>query len=140
MLIGIDPDSRKSGVAFYCNGKIIKLFTIEFFDLCRCLRAANDNDLKMVYLEAGWLNKNNMHKTPPQASKAMCAKIGMNIGMNFQTGKLLAEYMDRNEIPYTLVRPTSSKVDAKLFKKITGWDGGRTNPEKRDAAMLVWGR
>jgi hypothetical protein len=40
------------------------------------------------------------------------------------------------EILYEEIRPTASKVNAKHFKSITGFDK-RTNQEQRDAAMLI---
>ena len=44
-------------------------------------------------------------------------------------------------MPFQTVTPLKNNWwadDGKKFKQVTGWEG-QTNPEKRDAAMLVFG-
>lgn len=51
------------------------------------------------------------------------------------------EFCKFRKIPMVFLSPAQKgkKVDAKMFKKLTGWTGV-TNEHKRDAAMLVFGR
>ena len=94
--------------------------------------------LPKIYIEAGWLNKSSWHPSP---NRSTASRIGKNIGANHQIGKLIAEKCERLKIPHELVKPTKSKVtDHKLFCRITGYKGRRSNQEMRDAAMLIWGR
>jgi hypothetical protein len=141
--IGIDPDLVKSGVAMVYQKPGIPQYlhdtsTLSFFDLIEYFEKHNDKMLReeiCVMLEAGWLNKiSNYHKS---ASKSIAGRIGKNVGENHAVGKLIEEYLKRNNINYKLVKPSTKKWDAKLFKQITKWEG-RTNSEMRDATRAAW--
>lgn len=134
MIIGIDPDVDKSGFAKLEAGGI-EYTTLSFFDLTEWLRKQAEN-IKCVYLEAGWLNKSIHHFAK---NKAIAGNIGTKVGANHTIGKLLHEYMLRINVKCVLVRPTKSKLNAEQFKKLTKIET-RTNQETRDAVMLVWGR
>jgi len=62
--------------------------------------------------------------------------------MNHQTGLLLVEFLEKFNFPFQVVRPLSNNWWAEdkqgKFNKMTGWTK-KSNPEKRDAAMLVFG-
>jgi hypothetical protein len=135
--IGIDPDIDKNGVAIWDSEKkqFDSIAVLDFWDLISVFI-----DLKFwayethVIIEAGWLiKKSNWHG----GRGVMAQRIAKNVGMNHQVGILLAEYCERYDIPYELVKP-KGKIKADTFKKLTGWPE-RTNQEKRDAAMLVFG-
>ena len=137
--IGIDPDSEKSGVAIAVNGKIIELKTMRFSDLVYFLNEKKEI-IGLVVVEAGWLNKSNWH-VHPGATIREAASIGNDIGRNHQTGILIVEMCEALNIRCRLSRPqkmNTVKNNAALFNKITGWDR-KSNPETRDAAMLVFG-
>ena len=131
------------------------LDTLPFFELCQRLI---DNKIKSprlkVYIEAGWENKrSNFHRVPEfdkqngqaytaEQMQRMAGRMGKNVGENHVVGKLLVEWCKLKEIPFELVIPRKSrgkKLDHEKFCRVTHWNG-RTNPEKRDAAMLIWGR
>jgi hypothetical protein len=69
--------------------------------------------------------------------------ISKKVGRNHQVGMLIGELCERNGIDYEIMKPLKlvkgKKMDAKTFKLITKYEG-RTNPETRDAALLVFGR
>ncbi len=135
ILIGIDPDLEKSGIAYLTNTKL-RLDLLSFPELLEDLRSYTDSEIK-VYIEAGWLNKKaNWHGgSNPHIGMAIARKVGENHAV----GKLLEEFCKFHAIPYELIKPTQTKLNADQFKKMTGYQG-RTNPETRDAAMLIWGR
>lgn len=137
LLIGIDPDTEKNGVA-YVNGVNISLRNMTFFELFDLLKYAKENfDDILVVVEGGWLNKSNWHKSE-KGSAALNAKIGSHTGANHETGKKIVEMIEYLEIKYKVVKPTKSKIKADSFKKITKIQE-QTNQEKRDAYMLVYG-
>lgn len=147
ILIGIDPDVYKSGVAYIGTNKEMQLNNMTFFELFDYLSYAkkvSENTLitssipLKVYIEAGWLNKTNWH-TSGKMNIATVAQIGARTGANHETGRKIAEMCKYLKIDYELVRPTQSKVDAVYFKQLTKYQG-RTNQEQRDAAMLICGR
>lgn len=138
ILIGIDPDVDKSGVAWMSGDQII-LNNLSFFEIYDMLSFYREKEIKpTVYVECGFLNKSNWHAQSGR-SASVNAKIGQRTGENFQVAKLLVQMCKHLAIPHVEVRPTASKVDAGKFKTITGIKT-RTNQEQRDAAMLIWGR
>ena len=148
--IGIDPDVDKSGVAYYeSESKKLELSNLTFFQLFDYLRFAKgaklDFEKLVIYIEAGWLNKSNWHKSYKNKdgrlvkhSEAQNEKISRNTGANHETGKKIVEMCEYLELDYVIVKPTSSKVNSEYFNKLTNTIG-RTNQEQRDAAMLVYG-
>lgn len=150
--IGIDPDVDKSGYAISVNGNLIGLDALTFFELCQRLL---DNKIKsdriMVTIEAGWENKrSNFHAVPTMNKKTgqiysadqrqrMAGRMGKNVGENHVVGKLIVQWCQLKQIPYELVVPKKKKLEHEDFCRVTRWVG-RTNPEKRDAAMLIWGK
>lgn len=138
MLIGIDPDVDKSGVAFI-NGNTLTLENLTFFKLFDLLRFYKEKEQKpIVYIECGFLNKSNWHKKAGK-SAAFNAKIGEHTGANFETAKKIVEMCEYLELPHVKVKPTRKKIDNEFFKQITG-SKIRTNQEQRDAYMLIHGR
>jgi hypothetical protein len=138
ILIGIDPDVDKSGFAFKTKGEI-KLSNMHFFQLFSSLenlRKENEKEDLMVYIEAGYLNKGNWHKT--NGTNSINAQIGQRTGANHQVAKLICQMCVYLDINFCEVKPTRSKVNAEFFKQITKIDK-RTNQEQRDALMLIWG-
>ena len=135
LIIGIDPDLEKSGVAIL--GDELQLKKLTFPETIELFR--NEQDcIKKVVIEAGWQNKkSNFHGRYGQ-SKAEGERIAKNVGENHATGKLIAEMAEALGLAVVLVRPTKNKLKSDEFNKLTGWNG-RTNQEQRDAAMLIFG-
>nr|WP_218955418.1 hypothetical protein [Acinetobacter sp. YH01020] len=135
MIIGIDPDLEKSGVAVL--GHSLELKNLTFSETVDLFRSQQDQ-IKKVVIEAGWENKkSNFHSRIGQ-HKSVGERIAKNVGENHATGKLLAEMAKSCGLVVVLVKPTRTKLKAEDFNRITGWQG-RTNQEQRDAGMLIWG-
>ena len=140
LYIGIDTDVTKSGFAVW-HKPLQKFSSIEALTLPEMLdklHLLRDN-IAIVVVEAGFLNKGNRHTFKGQ-SVAAAAKTGENVGRNHQRGMDIVEILEWMRIPYRLQKPSTKnswKNDEKIFQKMTGVKGG--NPEKRDAAMLVYG-
>lgn len=135
IIIGIDPDLEKSGVAIL--GQSLQLKNLTFPETVDLFRTFQD-EIKKVVIEAGWLNrKSNFHGQYGQ-SKAKGEAIARNVGENHAAGKLLVEMAKSLGLAVVEVRPTRTKLKAEDFNRITGWQG-RTNQEQRDAAMLIVG-
>lgn len=138
MIIGIDPDIKKSGVAVVANENI-DLHNLTFFELFDFLKS---NEIKLVVIEAGWLNKkSNWHKGYYNKGKLITntnninENISKKTGANHETGRKIVEMCVYLGIDYQLIKPTSKKVNTLFFEKLTGIK--RSNQETRDAAMLI---
>ena len=134
-IIGIDPDTRESGVATWDLDKqaFVEIECYDFFDLLDLLVMLKPH-IVLVRIEAAWLfKKSNWHKEKGFVGE----KIAKSVGANQQVGKLFSEFCEIKRIPFDMILPLGKK-NAKEFKIITGWPG-KTNSEKRDAGMLVYG-
>lgn len=135
LIIGIDPDLEKSGVAIL--GSSLELKNLSFSEIVDLFRTEQEKIMKVV-IEAGWLNKKaNFHCHVGQR-KSVGERIAKNVGENHAKGKLLVEMAKSLNLNVLEVRPTKAKRNAKDFNQMTGWVG-RTNQEQRDAAMLIFG-
>jgi len=168
ILIGIDPDLIANGVAITNNGKVTELCLMKLPQMIERIQhyaqwASCEDNYLMVYIEAGWLNQNVNHHSSAHKKRAKemglkkgltgkplenyiinyTLKVGQrtssNVGENHATGKIIEQFVQFYAIPYQLIKPTTKKFDADLFKKVTGYTE-RTNQEQRDALMLIWGR
>jgi len=137
ILIGIDPDVDKNGVA-YRNGSDLQLMNLRFFDLLeffeKVKREKGEKEKLLVIVESGWENKSNWH-LKSKGSSRLNAKIGSKVGANHETGKKIVEMLEYLGIQYTLSRPTKSKINSDIFYKITGIK--KSNQEQRDSYMLI---
>lgn len=137
ILVGIDPDVEKNGVAINNCGEIT-LSNLSFFDLFDKLKELQKQNIPLlVIVEGGWLNKSNWHKKV-KGSAALNAKIGSSTGANHETGKKIVEMLEYLNITHVVTKPTKSKLNAKVFKMLTKIEG-RTNQEQRDSFMLIHG-
>lgn len=137
MIIGIDPDLDKSGIAILRDNSL-ELNNLCFVDTINLFIDFKD-DIKKVVIEGGWLNKkSNFHKFV--GSPVAGERIAKNVGENHATGKLLVQVAESLGLKVLVTKPSkkTAKKDAKEFNRITGWQG-TTNQEVRDAAMLIWG-
>jgi len=140
LYIGIDPDVTKSGFAVW-HKPLRRFSAIEALTLPEMMEQLQllKGNIALVVIEAGFLNKGNRHTFKGQ-SIAAAAKTGENVGRNHQRGMDIVEILEWMRIPYRLQKPSTKnswKDSEVTFQKITGVKGG--NPEKRDAAMLVYG-
>jgi hypothetical protein len=136
LYIGIDPDIDRNGVAIWeSENGILVLRNLTFWQLYDLLNGSRDR-IRVVRIEAGWLNtKSNWHGRSGQ-TKAEGEAIARNVGQNHAVGMLVCQMCVYLEILYEEVQPKSHKVNAALFRAMTKYEG-RTNQEQRDAAMLL---
>ena len=142
IIIGIDPDCERSGVAIkdLSNGNV-KLMDLSFLGLYEELSFAPQT-IKKVYIECGFLNKGNFHLSAIKSVRA-AAEIGNRTGRNQETARKICELMEWRGIPYEMVKPTQAKITTqKAFKALTGIDSpkGKYAQDMRDAYMLIHGR
>lgn len=135
MIIGIDPDAKKSAIAIIKDNKLT-LSEVKFFELFRFLYE-NRKEIRLVVVEAGYLNeKANWHNN--KSGVYVAARIGKNVGENHQTARLIVEMCLHLGLNYKAIEPLGTKkIDQEKFKQITRYEG-RTNQDTRDAGMIAW--
>ncbi len=156
LIIGIDPDVDKNGVAFF-NTSTKALF-VDSFAFPKCIDrisetiSCNINIGKrtLVVIEAGWKNKSNWHFTSHD-SREIIAKKGEGVGRNQETGRKIIECLQYNNEGIEIVEQAplrkcwmgkDGKITHKELKTLCEMSGiyfneTRSNQEQRDAALLA---
>lgn len=133
-IIGIDPDTDKSGIAcFYTKSKSLSVGQLDLHDLFDDLLKFNIKKV-LVRLEAGHKVKSTWHKGGNGMAK--------RVGANHEIGRQIEKFCIKFNIPYELVKPCGlSGIKHDTFCKITGWPIKElTNPEKRVAGLLAFNK
>jgi len=139
IIIGVDPDSSKHGVAVYYDGKLEELDSLTLMDLHQLIDdnlidIANDLNFDIeVHIEDVCAN-NAVFRTGGNAKVNM--SIARRLGMVQQSQTEVERLIDTWDIK--LVKHKISKMwkkDKAQFEKITGWTG-RSNEDTRSAAYF----
>ena len=144
IIVGIDPDVDKSGVATYYNGELlVESLTFPIL-LEKLYMLATLPDDVMVVVEAGWINeKSNFHNK--QGNRA--ERIAKNVGSNHQTGKHICEMARYYGLEVIEQKPfnkgwkgPNGKITHEELNYILQSNGlqelKRTNQDARDAALI----
>ena len=149
IIIAIDPDMEKNGVAYLnCENKNLEISTLSFPELLDYLRyvqrcAETTQKHLVVVVEAGYMNKGNWHLNPKDTKAAAAAK-GNHAGRNHETARKIVEMCKHWQMEVKEVKPLEKcwkgkdrKITHEELARFTGVMG-RTNQEGRDAALLAW--
>lgn len=139
LLVGIDPDLVKSGVALVRDGQLISLQALSFPDLLNHARELVDSNALFV-VEDVEHDKTTYHRarTNTRTHAAIAQKVGQVKGV----ARVLVECLQDMGADVVQVKPLhgpvkrQAKKDAAYFNRITGWQG-RSNSDTRDAALLA---
>lgn len=143
MLIGIDPDVTRSGVAVIDKkDKSLHLKTLTFFELFDFL-SENKDFIKEIRIEASWLlKKSNWHVN--NKGVGIASKIGKNTGENHETGRKIVEMCLYLDLPFIQVQPlkkcwkgTGGKITHTEICKLVKNFPKASNQEQRDALLLI---
>ena len=152
IIIAIDPDVEKSGVATFSPatlGLFAHSLTLpELVDYIRKKHAvlAEISQPLLVVIEAGWMNSSNHHLKSKGQFHA--AKMGEHVGRNHEISMQIGKFCEHYQIPYEFKRPLRKcwkGKDGKITKEELDMllDGsgitpiGRCNQEMRDAILLA---
>jgi hypothetical protein len=142
IIIGVDPDVSRSGVAMKYNGEIT-VGLMKFFELYDYLIGFKGHKV-LVRIDAGWLNKPANFRKMIKDDKTgewvpmpdyIKERIASKVGRNEQTGKLIEEMCNHLGLECQLVKPDKSKWSPELFKQATSIE--TRNQEEIDAGVLV---
>lgn len=134
IVIGIDPDSDKHGVAVYDNGLLTdlqNLSTPHLIELIeswpkKSVRASIENVLKNNFAYYDRSNK----------TKRAYGALLRSIGRNQQAQQEIMTWLNFLGIEYELHDPSKHwKKDRSEFQRVTGWNGS-SNEDTRSAAYF----
>ena len=133
VIMGLDPGSS-TGVAYFSDGKLQKLDTIEPVQLLWCIK--NTMPARVIF-EDSRLESHVWSAT--NGSRAAALKMARNVGEIDAWCKLIVAICAELGVAAHGISPKSkgAKLSAEQFKAETGW-GSRCNQHERDAAMIAW--
>ena len=133
IVVGIDPDSHRHGVAFYEDGKLKRLHCMDRVQIIEEIRFCAD---VLISIE-DVLQNNFIYRANVKSSKSAQSKVGIHIGRCQQAQTELMRDLDYYNIPYVLHKPQKGNwaKDKNQFEKVTGWSG-RSNSDTRSAAFF----
>lgn len=139
LVIGIDPDTKKHGVAWLSAGHIVKLASMATDDLVAHL--VSDAGAGKIIIKLEDVNANKPVYQRSGQSRLQMMKIAQNVGAVKYAATLLLEQLTNAELNVNLVNPLPKLLSGKrynqvAFNKATGWKG-KSNGDTRDAAMIA---
>ncbi len=150
MIIGIDPDVDKSGIAILlCDTNTITVDSLKFPLLLDRINECNINcqtfgNELIVIVEAGWLVSTHYHLKSKDNARISAAK-GNSVGRNHEVGRKIVEMCQHWGIKVIEQRPLRKHwrgKDGKItHEELSYFISGlptRTNQEMRDACLLAW--
>jgi hypothetical protein len=135
--IGIDPDSNKSGIAVYKNGKLIHCKSMTLMNFMDLLIGIKKDGHIHAHIENVCGNNARFAKSGVKNAKAATA-VNRSIGMVQQAQQELERMLDHLGIGYTLHAIDSkwkSQRGKREFELVTGWKG-QSNEDSRSAAYF----
>lgn len=149
IIIGIDPDVNKSGVAqLGMAGREMGVFSLSFPELLDYLQSMRQREMVegsrvLVVVEASWRISTNWHIKREDNARTVASK-GKDAGRCHEVGRKIVECarhygLEVNEqLPLKKIwKGKDGKItdeEIKVFMPIKG----RTNQEERDAMLLAW--
>lgn len=134
IVIGVDPDAEKHGVATYVGGALTALKMLSCVGLVDEINHLGD--MALVSIEDVMSNQ-FVYGRNRQGNKSAQNKIAMHIGRCQQAQVELMRWLDWYEIPYVLHKPQRGNwaKDKSQFERVTGWTG-QSNEDTRAAAFF----
>ena len=155
IIIGIDPDCDRSGVAVIDTAaRELQVHAMAFPELVQWLHCKAAEPLEagaslLVVVEASWRTEANWHGGRSRG-RAYSASLGYDVGRNHETGRKISEMAQAYGLEVDERRPLRKCWKGKdgkithgeLVSLLEGSGvrhglGGRSNQEERDAALLA---
>jgi hypothetical protein len=149
IVIGIDPDTVKSGVAFLeVATRKLEASALPFPQLIDYLKYVSDTNKVeqksvVVVVEAGWLNTiSNYHTKADRKGQ----RIAKNVGANHETGKKIVEMCRHFGLETVEQKPlikiwkgkiSMTELNQLLMSKKMGTLDKKVNQDCRDAVLLT---
>tara|TARA_R110000851_G_scaffold328529_2_gene499446 strand:+ start:803 stop:1240 length:438 start_codon:yes stop_codon:yes gene_type:complete len=133
IVIGVDPDSKKHGIAIYKDGKLIELNEwgiVELIESAHILRGEVLFSIEDVASQS-FVYARNVN------SKAVQSNIAMKVGRCQQAQIEFQRMLDHLGFKYVLHKPQKGNWAKKkaIFERTTGWTK-RSNEDTRSAAYF----
>ena len=140
VIIGCDPDSSKSGIAVYKDGKLQYLKAMTIVELMSCFNHesahSKDVELHIENLKGVSAAFTGANAKQPQAVKMKMAQyVGMCKQVQTEVERI-AEHFGIKVVHHKISKQwKDAKTGKSLFQRATGWEG-KSNEDTRSAAYF----
>ncbi len=138
IIIGIDPDSDKHGVARYFRGELVVLERMNLMDMIPLIEFTKRCEYEIEFHLEDVCANNAIFSKPGVANQKANLAVARGIGKCQQSQVELERFLNYYNIK--IVKHKISKMwkkDKKQFEMVTGWKG-RSNEDTRSAAYFGW--
>tara|TARA_R110002020_G_scaffold474694_1_gene706768 strand:- start:83 stop:541 length:459 start_codon:yes stop_codon:yes gene_type:complete len=144
IVIGIDPDSDKHGVAIYKDGVLHDLLMNDLMSLMDTLtcnqRSIDFESSIVVHIENVCGNNTSSFNQSSKFNRGVNSKISEKVGMCKQAQKeveKLCKHLGIEVVHHRVSKQWKSGPSKSVFKSVTGWTG-KSNEDSRSAAYFGW--
>lgn len=140
MIVGIDPDLKKSGVCtMNMLGEICALDSLDIVDLVNLVK---DSPIDTIYAIEDVNKIKGMYSRNIKGGQAAQLKVAQDVGMVKATAQIITQLIQAHTHKPIILTPVGLgkqlKNNADLFRQVTGYQRP-TNEDKRDAwAIANW--
>jgi hypothetical protein len=140
LVIGIDPDSVKHGVAFYSEGKLTSLESMDLIKLYEWIKGCPFSASEVeIHLEDVCAVSSSSFHYKARESLAVKSKKSENVGQCKQAQievERMAEHLGVKVVKHKISKKWKcTKIGKPEFERVTGWIG-RSNEDNRSAAYF----
>lgn len=136
IVIGIDPDSKKHGVAIYDNGVLVNLLCDDLLGIMDILEGYEGRSIKVHIEDVNGVSAAFMGRDKKGVSLSVKLKMAQHIGMCKQSQLELERMFEHKGIEVVKHKISKKwKKEKEQFKRLTGWEG-RSNEDSRSAAWF----
>jgi len=135
IIVGVDPDSDKHGVAIYENGNLEILTQWRLIELIDF--SIGEDKSSVLFSVEDVMANNFVYKRNEKKSKKVQSEIHRCTGRCQQSQVELIRMLEHHGVKYKLHKPMRGNWagNKMLFERLTGWTG-RSNKDTRSAAFF----
>lgn len=138
IIIGCDPDSSKSGIALYQDGKLVDLSCLDLGCIYRNFENISDSKIEAELHIENVCGTSAAFTAKQAKSQAAKLKIAQNIGQVKQAQieiERIAEHFGIKVVRHPISSKWKKGASKKEFDRLTGWTG-KSNEDSRSAAYF----
>jgi len=140
IILGIDPDSKAHGVAFYFDGELTNLESMTLFELYEDIEQNIQHLGDVVIHIEDVCSMNAVFRQRQTQNQAINMKMANSIGKCQQSQvelERMAKVIGVKVVKHKISKTWKNQTGKAQFEKVTGWTG-RSNEDTRSAAYFGW--
>lgn len=137
IIVGVDPDVDKHGIAIYKNGELISLHKWNTINVVDYLNEIDVHISSLTFSIEDVKSNNFIYSRNKNANRGVERDIARKIGKCQQAQIELIRWLERYSLKIVLHKPQKGNwaKEKDIFERITGW-ANQSNEDTRSAAFM----